>query len=182
MKKLATIFCLILLSSAARPVFADGIGLSVFGYLSVPSIGSVNYFDSSNLGVPPGYGNSATNGTVVIGPGIEFGATNFEDLLTIDYTGSTVTITDKCVSTGCGTTPYTITLFSPSITGYTTNLINFPNVSVNYGFDAAYGGNVGTFSFGGAPNFTGGTALFDYTSTTPPVSAVPEPWNPRDGA
>lgn len=174
MKNFSMLAGLIVLFAFTRPMLADGIGLSIFGNLSVPSAGSSNYFDSAALGVPPGYGNSTTNGTVVIGSGIEFAATNFQDLFTVDFTGTTVTLTDTCVSAGCGTTPFTATFYSPYITGYTTDSFNFPGATVSYGYDAAYGGNVGTLVFAGSNGFTGGTAVFDYSSVAPPA-AVPEP-------
>ncbi len=98
MKKFGLLICLILLGSFTKPIYADGIGLTVSGFLSVPTYGSGNYFDSINGAVPSGYGNSgATNGSAVIGSGIEFAATNGQDLLTIDFTGTTVTVVDTCV-------------------------------------------------------------------------------------
>ncbi|CAN5730350.1 hypothetical protein BH10ACI4_BH10ACI4_09970 [soil metagenome] len=171
MKKLAALLGVIVLSASASTTWADGIGLAVKGTLTVPSLGTANYFDSANGAVPAGYGNSNNSGTVVIGSGIEFGATNGADLFTVNYTGTKVTLTDTCVGAGCGSTPFTVKLYSPFITGYSTDSINFPGASVDFAYDPIFGGNVGTFTFAGASNFTGGTATFDYTST----SAVPEP-------
>jgi hypothetical protein len=174
MKKLAAILGLLVLGISPGTTWADGIGLPVSGFLSVPSAGPANYFDSANGAVPPGYGNSGTNGTVIIGPGIEFAATNGQDLLTADFTGTKVTITDKCLAAGCGSTPFTAKFYSPYITGYTADSVSFPNITVGFGFDAYFGGNTGFLTFTGDPTFTGGTATFSYTSI-PLASAVPEP-------
>lgn len=173
MKRLAAVLGVVVLGVSSGTIWADGMGLSVQGILT--TTGNTNYFDSANGAVPSGYGNSMTNGTAVIGPGVEFAATNHEDLLTVDFTGSTVTITDTCVGGGCGTTPFTASFYSPYITGYSVvNAAGFPNVTYGYGFDAAFGGDAGFLTFAGDPKFSGGTAVFDYTSIAPP-SAVPEP-------
>ncbi len=173
MKRFAAVLGVVFLGVSTGPIWADGIGLSVEGILTTS--GTTNYFDSANGAVPPGYGNSMTNGTVVIGPGIEFAATNHEDLLTVDFTGTTVLLTDTCVGAGCGQTPFTARFYSPYITGYNVvNATGFSNVTYGYGYDAAFGGNAGFLTFAGDPKFGGGTAEFDYTSIAP-VSAVPEP-------
>ena len=175
MRKLAAILGLLVLGITPSTMRADGIGLPVSGFLSVPSAGPFNYFDSANGAVPPGYGNSGTNGTlIIIGPGIEFAASNSMDLLTADFTGTTVTIKDTCLAAGCGSTPYTAKFYSPYITGYSTDSVSFPNITVGFGFDPYFGGNTGFLSFAGDPTFTGGTATFSYTSI-PLAAAVPEP-------
>ena len=66
MKKLAAILGLLVLGGTPSAMWADGIGLPVSGFLSVPSAGPANYFDSANGAVPPGYGNSGNNGSAVI--------------------------------------------------------------------------------------------------------------------
>lgn len=172
-KRLAVVLGLAFLGVSSGTTWADGIGLSVQGILTTS--GTTNYFDSANGAVPPGYGNSLTNGTVVIGTGTEFAATNNQDLLTVDFTGTTVTVKDTCVGSGCGSTPFTASFYSPYITGYSVvSAGGFPNLTYGFGFDPAFGGNAGFLTFAGAPNFTGGTAVFDYTSINPP-SPIPEP-------
>ncbi len=180
MKKLAAIFGVIFLSLSASSARADGIGLTVPGSLTLVP-GGTNYFDSANLAVPPGYGNSTTNGNVVIGSGIEFAATNGVELFTADFTGTTLTITDTCLGAGCGSTPFVVEFYSPFITGYTIDSFNYPDSVVGYGFSNTFGGNAGQFTYlglvaGSKSDFTGGTAVFDYTSVAPTsTSAVPEP-------
>src|ERR1700733_13270772 len=101
MKKFATVLSIAILSMSSGRIWADGIGLTVNGALTLFGPGQTplqpsgtNFMDSANGAVPGGYGNSNTNGTAVIGSGIEFGVSNGSDLLTVDYTGTTVTITD----------------------------------------------------------------------------------------
>lgn len=175
MKKFATALGIAILSISTGTIWADGIGLTVSGVLTLYSPGQVplrpsglNYFDSSFGAVPPGYGNSNTNGTAVIGSGIEFGVSNGEDLVTVDYTGTTVTVTDTCIGSGCGTTAFTIGVNSPYITGYSIVSDNFPDTVLGYGENFYYPGNSGALTFFGAPNFTGGSITFDYTSVAPP--------------
>ncbi len=125
MKKFATVLTVAILSMSSGRIWADGIGLTVSGVLTLYGAGDTplhpsgtNYLDSAFGAVPPGYGNSDTDGTAVIGSGIEFGVSNGSDLLTVDFTGTTVTVADTCLNSGCGTTPYTLSIYSPYITGY----------------------------------------------------------------
>src|ERR1700732_3913597 len=92
MKKFATVLTVAILSMSTGKIWADGIGLTVSGVLTLFNPGDVplqpsgvNFLDSGTGAVPPGYGNSNTNGTAVIGSGIEFGVSNGSDLLTMDY-------------------------------------------------------------------------------------------------
>jgi PEP-CTERM motif len=128
--------------------------------------------DSSFGAVPAGYGNSNTNGTAVIGSGIEFGVSNGSDLLTVDYTGTTVTVTDTCLNSGCGSTPYTLGIYSPYITGYSIVSDNFQNAVLGYGNTFYFPGDAGALTFFGASGFTGGSITLDYTSITPPAPAA----------
>lgn len=175
MKRFATVLGIAILSISTGRIWADGIGLTVSGVLTLYSSGQVplqpsgtNYLDSSNGAVPPGYGNSNTNGTAVIGSGIEFGVSNGADLLTVDYTGTTVTVTDTCLNSSCGTTPFTIGMNSPYITGYSIVSDNFPDTVLGYGYNFYFPGNSGALTFFGASNFTGGSITLDYTSVAPP--------------
>jgi hypothetical protein len=175
MKRLATALGIAILSISTGTIWADGIGLTVSGVLTLYSPGQVplrpsgiNYMDSSNGAVPSGYGNSNTNGTAVIGSGIEFAVSNGEDLLTVDYTGTTVTVTDTCIGSGCGSTAFTIGMNSPYITGYSIVSDNLPNTVLGYGENFYYPGNSGALTFFGASNFTGGSVILDYTSVAPP--------------
>jgi hypothetical protein len=175
MKKLATVLSIAILSISTGTIWADGIGLTVSGVLTLDSPGQppfrpsgTNYMDSSFGAVPSGYGNSNTNGTAVIGSGIEFGVSNGQDLLTVDYTGTTVTVTDTCLNSGCGTTPYTLGMYSPDITGYSIVSDDFPDAVVGYGDTFYFPGNAGVLTFFGGSNFTGGSITLDYTSVAPP--------------
>jgi hypothetical protein len=175
MNRCTTVLSIAILSISTGTIWADGIGLTVSGALTLYSSNQsplqprgTNYMDSSNGAVPPGYGNSNTHGTAVIGSGIEFGVSNGSDLVTVDYTGTTVTVTDTCQNSGCGTTPFTIAMYSPYITGYSIVSDNFPNIVLGYGDTLYFPGPAGAMTFYGASNFTGGSITFDYTSVTPP--------------
>jgi hypothetical protein len=160
---------------------ADGIGLTVTGVLTLfgpgqvalePPVGATNFLNSAFGAVPAGYGDSGTAGTAVIGSGIEFGVTNGSDLLTVDYTGTTVTVTDTCVGAGCGATAYTLALYSPYITGYSVLSYNFPDTILGYGDTLYFPGNAGALTFLGQPSgFTGGSITLSYTSVAPPPVA-----------
>jgi hypothetical protein len=179
MKKFATVLTVAILSMSTGKIWADGIGLTVSGILSLFNPGDVplqprgvNFLDSSTGAVPPGYGNSNTNGTAVIGSGVEFAATNGSDFLTIDFTGTTATLTDTCLNSGCGGTAITIAMYSPYITGYSLVSTNLPNTVFSYGNTLAFPGDAGALTFFGAAGFTGGSITFDYTSITPPAPAA----------
>ncbi len=179
MKKFATVLTVAILSMSTGKIWADGIGLTVSGALTLFNPGNiplqptgVNFLDSSTGAVPPGYGNSNTNGTAVIGSGIEFGATNGSDLLTIDFTGNTATLTDTCLNSGCGNTAITIAMYSPYITGYSLISNSLPNTVYSYGNTFFFPGDAGALTFFGAPGFTGGSITFAYTSIIPPAPAT----------
>jgi hypothetical protein len=180
MKKFATVLTVAILSMSTSRIWADGIGLTVSGILTLEGAGDTplqpsgtNYLNSANGAVPPGFGNSNTNGTVVIGSGVEFGVSNGSDLLTIDFTGTTVTLTDTCLNSGCGNTPFTVAMYSPFITGYTLASSTFENAVLGYGDTLAFPGDAGALTFFGAPGWSGGSVTFDYTSITPPPAAQP---------
>jgi hypothetical protein len=178
-KKFATVLTVAILSMSTGKIWADGIGLTVFGALTLFNPGDVplqprgaNFLDSSTGAVPPGFGNSNTHGTAVIGSGIEFAATNGSDFLTIDFTGTTATLTDTCLNSGCGGTSITVAMYSPFITGYSLVSDGLPNTVFSYGNTFYFPGDAGALTFFGAQGFTGGSITFDYTSITPPAPAA----------
>jgi hypothetical protein len=179
-KKAWVILSIAALCASPGKSWADGIGLTLNGVLTLygpgqtalqPPVGATNYLNSAFGAVPAGYGDSNTAGTAVIGSGIEFGVTNGTDLLTVNYTGTTVTVTDTCVATGCGSTAYTLAIYSPNITGYTVLADSMPDTILGYGNTLYFPGNAGALTFLGAPNFSGGSVTLSYTSTTPPPAA-----------
>jgi hypothetical protein len=183
MRKCVIALSVAMLSMTTGTVWADGIGLTVTGVLTLydnsqivlrPVPGGTNFLDSSNGLVPSGYGNSTTHGTAVIGSGTEFAVTNGADFLTVNYTGTTVTITDTCVGGGCGTTPFTLAMYSPYITGYSILSDTFgPHDVLGYGYDLYFPGQSGDMTFlGGGSGFTGGTLVLAYTSVTPPAPSL----------
>jgi PEP-CTERM motif len=179
MKKIVTVLSIAILSLSTGKIWADGIGLTINGALTLYSPGQIalqpsgtNFMDSSFGAVPAGYGNSNTNGSAVIGSGVELGVSNGADLLTVDYTGTTVTITDTCLTSSCGTTPFTLGVYSPYITGYSIVSDDFENTALGYGNTFYFPGDAGALTFFGASGFTGGSITLDYTSITPPAPAA----------
>jgi hypothetical protein len=179
MKKFATALTVAILSMSTGKIWADGIGLTVSGALTLFNPGDVplqpsgiNFLDSGTGAVPPGYGNSSTNGTAVIGSGIEFGVSDGSEVLTMDYTGTTATLTDTCLNSGCGNTTYTVAFYSPYITGYSLVSSTGLNAVYSYGDTRYFPGNAGALTFFGDPGFSGYSITFDYTSITPPPPAT----------
>jgi hypothetical protein len=179
MKRFATVLTVAILSMSTGKIWADGIGLTLSGALTLFNPGDVplqpsgvNYLDSAFGAVPAGYGNSSTNGTAVIGSGIEFGVSNGSDLLTLDYTGTSVTLMDTCLNSGCGNTTYTVAIYSPYITGYSLVSSSGLNAVFSYGDTRYFPGNAGALTFFGQPGFSGYSITFDYTSITPPAPAA----------
>jgi hypothetical protein len=83
-------------------------------------------------------------------------------------------VTDTCLNSACGTTPFTIAGYSPYITGYSIVSDTFPDAIVDFGNTGGYfPGNAGVMTFFGASNFTGASIVLDYTSITPPPPAAP---------
>jgi hypothetical protein len=178
MKKFATVLSIAILSISPGKIWADGIGLTVSGALTLFNPGDiplqpvgVNFMDSSTGAVPPGFGNSNTHGTAVIGSGIEFAATNGSDFVTADFTGTTLTVTDTCLNSGCGKTAITLGAYSPYITGYSI-VSDTIGVIAGFGNTFYFPGDAGALTFLGASNFTGGSVVLDYTSITPPAPAI----------
>jgi hypothetical protein len=180
MKRFATVLTVAILSMSTGKIWADGIGLTLSGVLTVYNPGNTplqpsgtNYLDSAFKLVPAGYGNSNTNGTAVIGSGIEFGLSDGAELVTIDYTGTTATLTATCLNSSCGSTPVTVAIYSPYITGYSLVSSNFFNkTSFGYGNTGYFPGNAGSLTFFGDPGFPGASITFAYTSITPPAPAA----------
>jgi hypothetical protein len=187
MRKCVVALGLALLSLATPKIWADGIGLTLQGVLTTfnpgdmvlqPSHVTPNYLENSSGLVPPGYGNSGNNqGTAVISASqIEYGLNdNNVELITVDFTGTTVTLTEQCLAAGCGITPFTFAVYSPFITGYTMISDTFTNDVAGYG-DTFYPGfgNAGAFtSLGqsGTPGTMVGQLVASYTSITPPPAS-----------
>jgi hypothetical protein len=90
----------------------------------------------------------------------------------MDYTGTTVTLTDTCLNSGCGNTEYTVAFYSPYITGYSLVSSTGLNAVYSYGDTRYFPGNAGALTFFGEPGFSGYSITFAYTSITPPAPAT----------
>jgi len=164
MKKLVALLGVVILGVSTATMRADGIGQPVTGTLNLPLLGSTNWFNGVFGFVPPGYGNFGTSAPVTIGAGTEFGFSNGVDLITANFTGTTLTVTDACVVAGCANTAFHATFFSPYILGYSVQSVAFPD-GVFFNF---VGGTLLTIDSLGSATGKGGTLTFTYSS-------VPEP-------
>jgi hypothetical protein len=90
----------------------------------------------------------------------------------MDYTGTTVTLTDTCINSGCGSTLYTIAFYSPYITGYSLLSSTGLNAVYSYGDTGYFPGNAGALTFFGDAGFSGYSITFGYTSVAPPAPAA----------
>ncbi|MBM4296936.1 MAG: hypothetical protein FJ143_04275, partial [Deltaproteobacteria bacterium] len=88
------------LIATAAPAHASLLGSSVLGELNFNSSGTTNWFDSANGLVPvAGFGNSAGSTTVVIAdPLVEFAFESPNSLIAVDFTDTTMTISDVLVA------------------------------------------------------------------------------------
>ena len=77
--------------------------------------GTVNYFNSANGYVPPGFGNSGGSTTVTIGPGIEFGYMDGSNTETANFTGTSLTFTDVTAA-GANSLPIDYYFTDPAFT------------------------------------------------------------------
>jgi hypothetical protein len=145
MKNIAALLSVALLCISAGTMRADGLGTPVTGTLNLSGLGDTNWFNSAYGFVPAGYGNSnnPNNTTVVIGAGNDFGFSNGNDLITVNFTADTLTITDTCVPESCNLSSFNIALTDPSFLGF-----------IQYAGDEGFGGN----------NFSDGTFVTSFNS------------------
>jgi hypothetical protein len=149
---------------SVAPVTAALLGTSVTGQMLVNG-GGPNYFDPANGFVPTGFLNKTQGTTVGISSGaIEFGYHDSANTIFIEFTGSTVSITD--ISSG-GALPISF-VFNNSA---------FADLALSTDGDTFLGG-VGATLLGdtltlNTPNFLGNSGTFTATYTF--SAAVPEP-------
>lgn len=171
MKSFAALLGVGLLCLSASTMRADGVGTPVTGNLVIPVINNVTNWWNADFGfVPPGYGNSLLvhSTTVTISNAItEFGFSNNTDLITADFTGSTLTLSETCVGGG------TCNLFSFNASFFDPDFASFSAISADPGFGPfSYNSTTQllTMSFtipAGVP-MTGGSQVLGYTVTPEP--------------
>jgi PEP-CTERM motif len=170
MKSFAAILGVGLLCLSASSMRADGVGTPVTGDLNIVTLGTTNWWNAAFGFVPAGYGNSGliNNPTVVISNAItEFGFSNGTDLITADFTGSTLTLTESCV-TGptCGESSYTATFFDPDFSGFSA-ISAAPGFSP-FTYDSTTQLLTATFTVPAGVAPTGGSLVLGYTVTPEP--------------
>jgi hypothetical protein len=171
MKSFAAILGVGILCLSASTMRADGIGTPVTGNLEIPIINTVTNWWNADFGfVPPGYGNSnlVHSTTVTIANGItEFGFSNNTNLITADFTGNTLTLSETCVGGGtCNLLSFTATFFDPEFA-------IFSQISADPGFNP-FSFNLSTqtlttsFTVPAGVPMTGGSQVLSYTVTPEP--------------
>ena len=129
-----------------------------------------NGYDPSDGGVPPGYGNEASD-TVAVRPGIEFGFQDTYNRDTADFSPVGLTLEDTVLSVGASAWTQTFTADTP---GYFSNLaLTSDEFS---GLNYSVSGDTLTVTWPGEYD----TGSADYKAqfslgTGSPVSAAPEP-------
>jgi hypothetical protein len=171
MKSFAALLSVGLLCLSASTMRADGVGTPVTGNLVIPIINNVTNWWNADFGfVPAGYGNSnlVHSTTVTISNGItEFGFSNNTDLITADFTGSTLTLTESCVGGGtCSLFSYTATFFDPQFAIFNT-ISSAPGFSP-FSFDLTNQLLTATFTVPAGVPATGGSLVLGYTVTPEP--------------
>ena len=157
MKRILCVLTLMLVVALANCAWAD----TTTGTLNFGG-GGTNWFDPANGFVPAGYGNSASNVNVTIGPGVEFGFQDSFNTDTADFTGTQLIIQDV-VNGFASDLNFTMMFTNPGYTGISLVGSSFPG-SFTYSLDA----NFITINWGGGNVEGVKTAVFD-------LQAVPEP-------
>lgn len=138
---------------------AEGIGTSVTGSVFYGD-NPVNYFDPANGG-SAAYGNSAGS-TVTIGPGIEFGYSDYFNTDTANFTGSTLSISDVDRGTAL---PFEMIFTDSAFTG-------FSEISgTAQGYTFTFSGDTLDVFYAGISNPGTFDSNFSYATT----AATPEP-------
>ena len=152
----------------ALPAKADLIGTSVTGSLEFITPGTPNYFNPANGYVPAGYLNAA-GPTVGISPtASEFGFADLINTDTVNFTGSTLTVTDKVLF---GAANWIMTFTDTAFTGL--NLVQKSDTFIPGGVTGVLSGDTITLDWAGTIGSGLMTTTFSLTPGT--TTATPEP-------
>jgi hypothetical protein len=161
MRKLYLAIACAALCVGTTPMFADGVGTSVTGTMSIGGFPGTNFYSPGSGFVPPGFENTAGNTVLISDTLVEFGYKDGANQDDTDFTGTTLTFTDASIS---GTVPVTFSFSDLAFTGFTL-------VSNSIGATSSFSGDTITFTIPDSSSSGTRSIVFDY-STAP---AVPEP-------
>jgi PEP-CTERM motif len=164
---LALLAGMFVILAMALPAKADLIGTSVTGSLQFITPGTPNYFNPANGFVPAGYLNAAGPTVAISSTGTEFGFADLINTDTVNFTGSTLTVTDKVLF---GAANWIMTFTDTAFTGL--NLVQNSDTFIPGGVTGVLSGDTITLDWAG----TLGSGLMTTTfSLTPRTTATPEP-------
>jgi hypothetical protein len=151
----------------ALPAKADLIGTSVTGSLEFITPGTPNYFNPANGFVPAGYLNAAGPTVAISSTATEFGFADLINTDTVNFTGSTLTVTDKVLF---GAANWIMTFTDTAFTGL--NLVQNSNTFIP-GVTGVLSGDTITLDWAGTLGSGLMTTTFSLTPGT--TTATPEP-------
>jgi PEP-CTERM motif len=164
---LALLAGMFVILAMALPAKADLIGTSVTGSLQFITPGTPNYFNPANGFVPAGYLNAAGPTVAISATATEFGFADLINTDTVNFTGSTLTVTDKVLF---GAANWIMTFTDTAFTGL--NLVQNSDTFIPGGVTGVLSGDTITLDWAG----TLGSGLMTTTfSLTPRTTATPEP-------
>jgi PEP-CTERM motif len=112
----------VLVGLTAWPARAGLIGTQVSGSAQLNFV-PINVFDPANGSVPPGYLNDAGTTVTIAEPAIEFGAQNSTNLITANFAGTQLIVTDVAVAPFGGTS-FLMSFTDPAFTGLSVSTIS----------------------------------------------------------
>jgi hypothetical protein len=152
----------------SMPAKADLIGTSVTGTLEFITPGTPNYFNPANGFVPAGNLNTAGPTVAISSTATEFGFADLINTDTANFTGSTLTVTDKVLF---GAANWIMTFTDTAFTGL--NLVQNSDTFIPGGVTGVLSGDTITLDWAG----TIGSGLMTTTFSLVPgtTTATPEP-------
>jgi len=165
---LALLAGMFVILAMALPAKADLISTSVTGSLQFGSTGTPNYFNPANGYVPAGYLNAAGPTVAISSTATEFGFADLINTDTANFTGSTLTVTDKVLF---GAANWIMTFTDTAFAGL--NLVQNSDTFIPGGVTGVLSGDTITLDWAGTIGSGLMTATFSLTPGT--TTATPEP-------
>ncbi len=148
--------------------WADLIGTSVTGSMTINGLGSTNFFSTSAGYVPAGCGNSGGSTTLIIGSGTEFCFQDVSNSYSANFDGTRLYIRDE--SYGKGSRQITFTFTDPAFLWIAELTDDFPN-----GISGGLSGDTVTLVVSSFDPVPSGTFDATFAVGSAPVAPVPEP-------
>jgi hypothetical protein len=165
---LALLAGMFVILAMALPAKADLIGTSVTGSLQFVTPGTPNYFNPANGFVPAGYLNAAGPTVAISSTATEFGFADLINTDTVNFTGSSLTVTDKVLF---GAANWIMTFTDTAFAGL--NLVQNTDTFIPGGVTGVLSGDTITLDWAGTLGSGLMTTTFSLTPGT--TTATPEP-------